>query len=886
MDFFVGQTISRYRIGNELGRGGMGVVYGAEDTDLGQKVAVKFLPEVCAQDRVALERMKQEALAASALDHPNICGALEFGEWEGQPFIVMEMLEGEVLSQRIAGQSLAFTEVLRIGIQVADALDTAHAAGLVHRDLHPANIFITRHGQAKVLNFGLAEVLALAAHDQSPHADQRALPAAGTGSGLATVAYFSPEQARGEEIDLRTDLFRLGSLLYEMAVGRPAFSGATTEQIFDAILHQQPLPPSRLNPLVIEKFDEFIFKALEKDPELRYQSAADMRSELRRLRRDWETERVTLARAAVVEPRLPLAATSQLSADSGLTPSPVGTGSKPDRGRRGLWIAALLAAGLALGAVAVRLLWHAPRPLPLVFHPLTFRRGTLYSARFGSDSQTIFYTAAWDGGPPQVFTVRPEAPDSHPLALNQARILAVSSRGELALLLNAQQSGRFEFSGTLARLPPGSGSPRPVQADVGSADWAPDGSGLAIVRRVAGFDRLEYPIGNVLYRTAGWIGYPRFSAHGDSLAFMDHPAQESDTGSVDVVDLAGHVKTLSAGWLSARGVAWSPRGDEIWFTATRQAARQLYAVSLSGQSRQVAAMAGSLMLADVALNGKALLIREEERTGILAATRGQTAERDLSWFDWSQLSDFSADGKKVLFEEGGVGGGINGAIFLRGADGSPAIRLGEGKALALSPDGKWVLAESSPATHQLTLLPTGTGQPVRLPPTNLSHVWAAWLPDNKRFVFLGSRAGSGLQLFAEDVAGGSPRSISPEGISAAGAVSPNGKFVAAVGPGGKGYMYPVDGGAIPTISKLTANDRPIGWGGGGETLYVEEEASPGKIDSLNIASGTRTLFWQLAPIDSAGISSIGPIRISHDEKLCVYSYTRTLSELFLAQGLQ
>jgi Tol biopolymer transport system component len=559
--------------------------------------------------------------------------------------------------------------------------------------------------------------------------------------------------------------------------------------------------------------------------------------------------------------------------------------------RRRFPVTPLLAAVIALiaGLVAGRFLLQRPVEASLpVYHPLTFRRGMVHAARFAPDGKTIIYSAVWEGKSLQLFTTRPESPESHELEPAGADVLAVSSLGEMALSLGSHPVAQFLYSGTLARVPLVGGAPREILEGVEWADWSPDGSNLAIVRQEQGRHRLEFPLGKVIYQADGWIGHIRISPKADMVALIDHPQLGDDGGAVAMVDLAGKKTTLSTGWDSIQGIAWSPGGEEIWFTATRTGGdRSLYAVTLTGTIRLLARVPGELTLLDVGREGNVLLTRGNDRAGIIGLAPGDAKERDLSWLDWSSPGDLSADGKTVLFAETGEGGGPKYAVYLRKTDGSPAIRLSEGVGLALSPDGKSALARPNVTPSPLVRLPTGVGEAKPLTNDAINHLWGRWLPDGKQVVFSGNEAGHGFRLYVESPGEGKPRPISPEGVNPSVVISPKGDFAASVGPDHRVYLYPIAGGEPVLVAGTQPDEAPTGFSADGRSLYVFRFGEiPAKVFQLELATGKRTLWKELVPADAAGIDTVRGITITPDAKAYVYGYIRTLSDLYLVEGLK
>jgi eukaryotic-like serine/threonine-protein kinase len=877
----IGETISHYRVIEKLGGGGMGVVYKAEDTRLGRFVALKFLPDEVGRQLPVLDRFRREARAASALNHPNICTIYDVGEEDGRAYLAMEYLEGQTLKHRIDGKPLPVDFVLDLGIQIADALDAAHGKGIVHRDIKPANIFITKTRQVKLLDFGLAKIDPR--RDLNATAAEETLNLTSPGSALGTVAYMSPEQARGEELDGRTDLFSLGATLYETTTGKQAFDGNTSAVIFESILNRNPPPANQLNPNLPPQFERILDRSLEKDRDLRYQSAAEMRAEMKILKRTLDSQRTAAAHTSPVSssgpsvaapPALPPSA-AQPPASGGLRPYAIVAA-----------IAALLA-GLAAG-------WflHAmnSRTEPAIYQQLTFRRGSVRSARFTPNGQSVVYGAAWEGKPTELFITSPESPQSRSLERHGEELMSISSTGDIALLTNVNVTGTYTQSGTLARMPINGGDPREILEGVQWADWSPDGKQLAIVRDVGGKNRLEFPIGKVIHETPGWISHPRVSPDGTKVAFLEHPQVGDDSGGVHVIDLEGKDKDLADDFLSVEGLAWAPGGKEIWFAASTTGgnARSLDAVTLSGKRRIVTRVPAALQLEDIWQDGKVLLSRQSWRRELSGLTAGMTKEQDFSWLDYSFPAELSSDGKRLLFDEEGSGGGAGYSVYLRKTAEDSAVRLGDGESVTLSPDGKWVLALTMSSPAQLILLPSGAGDAQQITHDGLYHSWARWLPDSQGIVFTAKQEGHGARIYLQKSITAAATPVSPEGIDPLVlALSPDGSQVAGIGADGKAYLYSLTGAPTKSVPGLLPSEQPIEWSADSKSLYVYRPGEfPAKVSQLDLTTGKRTLWRSLAPADPAGVSQIGPIVMTPDGASYIYGYHRTLSDLYLVEGLK
>ena len=869
MSFPSGSRLGPYEILAPLGAGGMGEVYRARDERLRREVAIKVLTTDLSTEGDRRKRFEQEARAASSLNHPNIVTIYDIGSTGGTIYIAMELIDGKTLRDLQHDGTLPTRRLLDIAFQIADGLAKAHGAGIVHRDLKPENVMVTRDAVVKILDFGLAKLLRHE-EDLSPDSDT-AIQETRPGTVLGTVGYMSPEQASGKPIDFRSDQFSLGSILYELATGKRAFQRDTTAETLTAIIREEAEPVGKINAGVPAPFRWIIERCLAKDPEGRYASTRDLASDVRSIREH-------LSEASV-------------SGESG-TVAPVAAAAAP-RTRGGLVRAAVTGVALLAALAAGMLLQKSlSRSSPPSYQQITFGSGTIRAARFAPDGQTIVYSVAWDGNPLKIYLKHPSSPDSLPLELPSSNLLGISPTGEMAIALDCRSNHPGVCAGTLARAALTGGSPRGVAEGIQEADWAGDGERLLVVRDLAGKSRLEFPMGKLLYETSGHISYAQLSPKGDHIAFLDHPFPLDDAGTVAVVDLSGKKTTLTGKWASEHGLSWAPSGDEVWFTATEAGAnRSLYAVTLAGKLRVVARVPGGLKLHDIAGNGRVLLTRESPRVGIRGILAGDERERDMSFLDYSFASDLAADGKILLFDEEGEAGGANYTVFLRKSDGSPVVRLGEGNALALSPDMNWALSMIPAPNSPFTLLPTGTGEHKSIKVEGVSPEQAAtWLPDSKRILFAGSEPGHGLRLYVQGIDGGKARAVTPDGIAVGlpgFAVTNDGKSVAAIGHDHKCALYPIDGGAPRPLEGLAEGEFPLRFSPDNRSLFVWKRGEvPAHVAKIDVETGRREAWKELLPADPAGVERISNVLVAPDGKTYAYCYARLLSDLFVVEGLK
>jgi eukaryotic-like serine/threonine-protein kinase len=866
-----GDRLGPYEILNGIGAGGMGEVYRARDTRLARDVAIKVLPPGFARDPDRRARFEREARAVAALSHPNILAIHDVGEASGGTpdvpltYAVMELLEGETLRARLTAHgALPVRQAIDVAIQVARGLSAAHDKGLVHRDLKPENVFLLADGQVKILDFGLAKTRGdgSGAGQQDPAASAETVAATSPGMVMGTVGYMAPEQVQGQTVDARADLFALGAMLYEMLSGQRAFKRATAAETMTAILRDDPPDLSGTRPELSPTLDRIVRHCLEKNPAQRFQTARDVAFAL---------EALSGSATGVV---------------------PAGTTNLPHVRRvagpltlTGVGVLALVA-GYALRSA----LGAAATPPP-VFQTLTWDPQWVSNARFGPDGKTVVYSAAATGNVPDLFVLRPDALVAQRLGAPHTQLLSVSRTGELAVLTGVTFINHRLFMGTLARMTL-DGATRPWMEHVREADWAPDGSTLAIVHDLGTKDQLEFPIGTALRDTTGYLSNPRVSPDGSHVAFIDHSIRYDDRGSVKMVDRTGTVTDLTGEFWGVEGLAWSPDGRILYFSATGPNGPTFYpqAVSLADPMKPRAALPTLdwVEIDDVAADGRFLATRNDSRLSMRALLPGQSAEREFPWLDFSFAADLSADGQWLLFSDESQNAGVNYAVGLWKTDGSPAVQLGPGSAVALSPDTRWAIGYvPSPAPGFYVLYPTGPGQSRRLDfagldPRAVGSV--AWWPDGSIFV-CGRGTSQPPRCYRQALGGGPLEPVTPEGVTS-GLPAPDGRTV--LGRTTTGSWELITGGvAVRPVLGTHADDQVVGWSRDSRAVFVQASTSvPARIERLDLLSGARTTVRELMPPDRAGVISVMPGAVLDDGRAYCYSYWRDVSTLVTVRGVR
>jgi hypothetical protein len=859
-----GTRVGPYEVLALLGEGGMGQVYRARDARLARDVALKLVHADLAQDKERLVRFEIEAKAAGTLNHPNIVAVYDTGQSTGAPYIVSELLQGETLRHRMASGGLGVRKAVECAVQIAHGLAAAHERGIVHRDLKPENLFLTKDGLVKILDFGIAKLER--PDERTAGTDIETAAPTSAGTLLGTLGYMSPEQARGQGADHRSDLFSFGAVLFEMVTGKRGFKGASAADTVSAILREDPTEATPSGPGFPAGLLRVVRRCLEKSPEDRFQSARDLAFAL----------------------------------EGATTDGAPTTGVARPLGRRSRRIGAA-AAATALVALATALgFWRGRTTAPVVppptFQRLTFRIGQVPSAQFTPDGETIVYSARLGNSPTEIFTTRASTKGFRPLGMKDAHILSISAREEMAILLRPLVRTFSAFEGTLARAPLAGGVPREVLEGVVDADWSPDGKDLAVVHVVGDRHRVEYPIGKVLYSPdpPAWIGDIEFSHEGDRLVFTEHGVANDMRGEVSVVGLDGRKQTLASQFAAVNSPNWSPNGDEVWFNASRLSGtpQQVHAVTLAGRERVLAEVAGGFVVLDVSKRGQVLGARATVWTEVRARARGTSEEAEIPAADLSFLSDLSDDGNTVLGTDVGEGGGPNFSFYVQKTDGSPAAWLGEGDGQALSPDGRFVLAlllHTKP--QQLVVTPTGAGESRTLEPGEVvEYQRAVFDPSGRRVVFWGIDAQGAWRVYVQDVAGGPPRAVTEEGVSlnkVGRPVSPDGRHVVAVDPDGTPAVYPLAGGTPVAIPGLGEMDVPLVWTPDGrELLVMRYDATPPRIERIEVASGRARPWSRFGRALPSGLVGQSRILVTPDGESYAYSFFRRLEDLYLSSPLR
>jgi eukaryotic-like serine/threonine-protein kinase len=649
--------------------------------------------------------------------------------------------------------------------------------------------------------------------------------ARGTTPGLVlgTPSYMSPEQVRGEDADARSDIFSFGIVLVEMLGGSNPFHRESSIETMSAIASADPSIPDSLTP----GLSRIIEHMLEKEPSRRFQSVKDVGFALEMLSGSGESRVLSIA-----------------------PPEPVA--------------------------------------VPISYQRISFRRGLVMTARFAPGG-SIVYGAAWEDQPLELCASFPGNAEYRPIGLHDADLLDVSPSGDLAVSLGRHYVSGWATTGTLARIPLAGGIPRELAEDVQEAVWGAGGHDLAILRRSEDRFVIEYPVGETVYDSTVWISHLRLSPDGSMFAFIEHPIWGDSEGRVIVIDVEGK-KILESSFFSGStdGLAWKPSGDEVWIAAEGSGgSHTLVSIALDGSERSFLPAPGRMMLHDISPSGDVLVAYYNAGREIIAGEHGGTTQRNLSWFDWSFPSAVSANGRYVVIEEQGAARRTElPALYVRSVDGSPAFYVGDGRASAITRDGRWI-AILGRDNGVLQVIPSGAGKSRTVPYGLLDTLdYWTWFPDEKKLLLWGHVEGHGNRLAEVPVEGGETRPIGPEGIEWPMAISPDGTSIAALDRMKNLVIVDVDGGEVRPAPGAIHGDHPAVWGEEGQWLYVyRKERHACRIDRIDIASGQREEWDPIRPADPAGVLDIMPVYVLPNGETWVVGYRRHLSDLFVVRGL-
>jgi serine/threonine protein kinase/dipeptidyl aminopeptidase/acylaminoacyl peptidase len=853
IDPLIAALAGRYRLDAPIGEGGMATVYRARDLRHDRDVALKVLrPELAAI--IGAERFLAEIKVTANLQHPNILPLFDSGTVAGTVFYVMPLVDGESLRDRLDREKqLPIADAVRIAGEVALALDFAHRRGVIHRDVKPANILL-HDGRALVADFGIS----LAAGSAGGRMTE-------TGLSLGTPQYMSPEQAMGErEVTARADIYALGATLYEMLVGDPPFTGATGQAILGKVLTTAPTSIASQRRTVPPHVEAAVLIALEKLPADRFSTAAEF--------------------AAALNAGPPSAIGSTAARPELLQG---GATRKGAVGRRGWLLQVAIGAVLLLvGASAGWATHRSSAPDSLLFERKTFQTMSIFNARVAPDGETIVMSAAAYGADPELMVIRPDYPRPQPMGQPHTHLLAISSKGELAVLVNATYLGHRFFKGTLASMAITGGAPRELRADVRDAAWSPDGEALAIVTKTDSV-RLEYPIGTQRYATSGYISAPRISPDGRQIAFLEHASEGDDRGFVVVVDtLESRAKTVTPEYWGVEGLAWSLDGREVYYGSSISGSeRSARAVTLDGDVRELT-QNGSFTIMDRLPNGSLLLEELDGPIRMFAHVEGAPVDSEYSWLDQNSGPAISHDGRTVAFSDQSVTGGANYRVMLRHPDGRFS-GLGEGLPIfygAFSRDDRWIATRRTTAGDTVFLQPTGPESPRQVGITGVQqpvNVFG-WYPDDRALLVCGVRTGDTMRrCYRWPIDGGSGEPVTGPSEGAA-LLSPDGSEVLV---GGRRFTSATDTGRV--VPGLLERLAPAGsflvrWSTDGRSIFIYTAGF--RVERIDAVSGRSELFADLTPARGSAVVEVSQVAVSDDERRYVYATTTYASTLFIAKS--